>query len=72
MSGAKTCFLLYSRMSPEQHSWLQRWLHRIESKIPGLRNRIQVLAIEHGLDATFRKPALARRLKLQVKKILKV
>jgi len=72
MSGVKTRFLIYSRMSPEQNNWLRRWLKRIESRIPGLRNRIQVLPIKHGQDATFRNPDLARRLKLQVKQILEI
>ena len=72
MSGAKTRFLMYSRMSPDQNKWLQRWLRRIEARIPGLRNRIQVLPITPGQDATFRDQDLARRLKLQVKQILEL
>jgi len=72
MAGAKARFILYSRMSPEQLRWLQSWLQRVESQLPGLRNRIHVLPIEHGPKATFRDPVLARRLKLQVKEILGV
>lgn len=70
MSTAKTRFLIYSRMTPEQARWLAGWVKRLEQGRTALRGRLHVLRIEPGAGATFRNPDWGRKLKMQVKELL--
>ena len=66
-------FIMYSRAPTlESEIGQTQWVQQIESQIPQLQSRVQLLYVPAGPAATFRDTNTARRLKMLVKTTLKL